>query len=357
MSKQKKKHPTQKTTSQRVARRTRKMGSQASPGVRPPAPSRPSHPGPASHRDMEKVNRAVTRILDAKAAECEAAGRDPDAEIKEVMKSITGKSFDEIIALAGEPTAEERAQDIVDQAVDEEDLDKIRHLAAQALEIDPFCMDALYIEALEDGEHTEALAERIRGAMKKWENHKGAEYFETHRGHFWAFPETRPYMRALASLAELLRALKSVDEAIAIYDRCLELNNSDNLGMRYALLGLYLQEKNMAGARKLFKRFSQDASAVFAWGKVLYHYLILDRTEAGKALFAAMEVNPYFLPILLSPNQLTDRLNSYTQGDESEAAFCVLHLGAAWLEHSMALEWAVTQLHEAMQTKQPKRRR
>ncbi len=354
MAKHKKKHPKQKTTAQRMAKRPRKTSAhvrQAGP------PSGPADREPATRLEMEKVNRAMMRIIDAKTAEAAAEGRDPDAEMDKILRGMTGKTFDEIIALAGEPPPEERAQDLAYQAMDEDDPEEARRLAAQALEIDPFCMDALYIEALEDGEPTEALAERLRGALKKWEDHKGPEYFETHRGHFWGLIETRPYMRALGNLMDLLRSLRANDEAIAVCERCLELNESDNMEMRHALLGMYLQTGNMAGARQLFTKFDDESSAVFAWGKVLYHYLILDRAKARDALLAAMDTNPYFLPVFLDPDRILEKMDGYSPGEESEAVYCAEQLGFAWLAHKQALMWVIDQLETMIKSKRTKRRR
>jgi pentatricopeptide repeat protein len=63
------------------------------------------------------------------------------------------------------------------------------------------------------------------GARKK-------EYIENEAGNFWLLIETRPYMRALFSLAENHRAAGDMDEAFRVYQEMLRLNPADNQGVR-----------------------------------------------------------------------------------------------------------------------------
>ena len=69
----------------------------------------------------------------------------------------------------------------------------------------------------------------------------GADRFAALRGEFWGHLETRPYMRARLGLAQALRDLGRVDEAVAHYRALLELNPGDNQGVRYVLLATLLQ--------------------------------------------------------------------------------------------------------------------
>jgi len=52
--------------------------------------------------------------------------------------------------------------------------------------------------------------------------------FKKFAGHFWGLPETRPYMRARAALAEALQRAGRIEAAVAEMAGVLELNPNDN---------------------------------------------------------------------------------------------------------------------------------
>ncbi|NJN68418.1 MAG: hypothetical protein HC884_17745, partial [Chloroflexaceae bacterium] len=92
-----------------------------------------------------------------------------------------------------------------------------------------------------------AAGERFLGA---------ASFAQAIRGErrFWGWVETRPYMRARASLALVLWKQGLLHEAIPHYQALLDLNFRDNQGNRYLLASLLLE----AGDDEAFERLPQQ---------------------------------------------------------------------------------------------------
>jgi tetratricopeptide (TPR) repeat protein len=185
-----------------------------------------------------------------------------------------------------------RAQDLFYQAMETRSSERAKALLEEAVALDPACVDALAVMVdVSDGDLEWRIA-GMRTVVEVGQEDLGKRFFAENRGFFWGLLETRPYMRARQRLAALLLEAGRRDEALAEYEALLDLNPNDNQGIRDILLGQYLFTGRLDRATKLLKAYADDASAVFTWG-----------------------------------------------GDESEAAFCVEILGAAWRRSAAAVEW------------------
>lgn len=146
-------------------------------------------------------------------------------------------------------------------------------------------------------------------------------------------------MRARARLADELRAAGRMEETVAHYEGMLELNPNDNLGLRYLLLGCYLEQGSLVGARRLFKEYDEDG-AIFDWGRVLERYLAGDLPGAAHALGRARKSNLHVEPFLTGKKKPPRRMpDLYQHGAISEAVVCWRELGPAWKRNRDALAW------------------
>ncbi len=238
-----------------------------------------------------------------------------------------------------------QAQDLAYKAMGARDPEETLRLCKKALEIDPRCVDALVIMAGEFG--TDERIAHLACVVKIAEEDLGGNsYFDENRGHFWGLLETRPYMRARSYLAQTLHETGRIDEAIAEYEALLDLNPDDNQGLRYVLIGLYLEADNLDGVRRLQIDYGDEASAVFAWSAVLERLISGDMAGAQQALVDARDVNPYVEGYLLGRKPMPSRMpDHYGFGDESEAVVSMDVIGDAWKEHSEAMRWL--RQHEA----------
>jgi len=226
------------------------------------------------------------------------------------------------------------------EAMGEQDWDRAHHSAMQALKIDPNCVDALHILSQLGSENDEELIDNLRRTVERGEKGLGKKFFKENVGYFWGLIETRPYMRVRAQLAQLLYEAEKMDEAIEHYEELLRLNPGDNQGLRYSLLGCYLEQGNLTGAERLFSEFEDEGSAMFAWARVLAAVLAENKKEAIKALKAARDTNKHVEAFLTGRKKLpAEGPTYYGFGDPNEAIVCVHEIGAAWTANPDAIVW------------------
>jgi len=176
-----------------------------------------------------------------------------------------------------------------------------------------------------------AAAERIIGPGMLRDAH----------GHFWGVPETRPYMRARAALAQFLWETGERDAAIDHYNALLELNSNDNQGMRYILTGWLLEEGRDEDLDRLVKRFPDDVAATWQYDRALHFF----RQEgpgkkAQKALRDALKQNPFVPDYLLGEKKLPRSLPALIDmGDENEAIDYADRAIPNWEKTPYALDW------------------
>jgi tetratricopeptide (TPR) repeat protein len=168
----------------------------------------------------------------------------------------------------------------------------------------------------------------------------GQSYFEEIRGNFWGILETRPYMRARAALADILRGEGRLGEAVGHYEALLGLNPNDNQGLRDVLLGCYFMADDLEGARRLLEQYREDGSAIFGYGRVLERFLAGDREGAARARQDARQANPHVEAYLTSRKRLPCRPPEWcSPGDDNQAAHCAIYLADAWRRHAGAVAW------------------
>jgi len=297
----------------------------------PDKPALPPHL--SSPYFMEQFNRIIQAAIQKHGIE------DPDKAIKFVNKNFVGKPIEELLK-EYPPEPKELAQDLVFRATQANDKKEIHDLLNKALETDPENIDALSMLASLTAEDNEDFARRLEGILKCAKSFFGEGYFRENRGHFWGLTETRPFMRGKMHLIETLQGLDRLKDAIRHCEEMLLLNPNDNQGVRYILLGLYLETDLLDSARKLLKEYKEDCSAVFAWGHVLERFLSRDEPGALKALKNANKENPFVLDYLTGKKKPPRNAPEYfSPGSKEEAYEVLVELTMAWSKHPDALSW------------------
>lgn len=275
-------------------------------------------------------------------------------EQQKYLDGLLGKSPEELARLADVTRdARTHAQHLAYEAYLAEGDEEADRLISDALALDAECVDALVYRtmstALESNDpqqfvlNLQALPERLRDIIEIAERRLGPEYFEEWRGEFWNLP-SRPYMRALRQYGRVLDDLGRLDEARPVFEKMLGLNPNDNQGVRDSLLCLYLEKKDLPGARRLFDSYSNECSAVFSFGRVLERLLSNDRPSARRLLKVARGENPFVEECLLDPELLpTDTPAFYQPGDFDEAVYCATIQLDAWEALPEALDWLIEQ--------------
>jgi len=296
-------------------------------------------PAPLSPENHETVLRDLHRVLENRKFE---SVEDANA----FLATLTGEGLQDALHGIEPPDPRWQAQELAFDAREATTAERARELAQRALALDPDCVDALVVMTdLEATTAREAIA-GLKKAVEAGERSLGAEFFRQSKGDFWGILETRPYMRAKAQLAELLRADGSGVQALRHYEGMLELNPNDNQGIRYPLLGCYLAHGRLLDATRLLHDYRGDIMATFAWGRVLERFLTGDRKGAAKALKLARKGNPFmeqfFSGTMPIPKEMPD---SYSLGSVEEAMICFDQLGAAWVKNQHAMFWMMDRLY------------
>jgi len=260
-------------------------------------------------------------------------------EVEAFMMSDEGRT---IFSEPLEPTANddlfERTQYLLEQAYSSKG-NRRKKLARELLGINPDCIEAYnllgeFIPYVEDA--YPLYQEAVQRAEGVWSE----QFFQENRGHFWGLLETRPYMRALASLSDCAWMLGRRDEAIGILQRMLELNPNDNQGVRDKLVSYLLYQGRVKETDELLKRY-EDVTAFWNYSRALMLFASEGVTPVsiralGEAVLQNKFVPKYLLGLLQLPRALP---GSYQLGSREEAKiYCHIAQGA-WKQTDGALEW------------------
>jgi tetratricopeptide (TPR) repeat protein len=237
------------------------------------------------------------------------------------------------------------AQEIACEAMKAENETLACKLAKHALQIDPDCVDALVLLSNLNTRTLRDAIDTLQVAVAAGERPLGEAFINTYRGYFWLQMDTRPFMRALQSLAGAFFCAGLDLDAVGIYERMLELNRKDDQGARYPLIGLYLEMENLNSAAELLKKYDHDGSAMFEWARVLKRFLDEDLDGASRALKAARKANGYVELLLTCKHPWPDELSKiYSPWSEEEAALCFRYLHRILKKQRRAFSWLLAQL-------------
>lgn len=153
-----------------------------------------------------------------------------------------------------------KSDDLLDRAYCAETIEEQRRLAKKALKINPENLDAeVFLATLEDSPiKTIRKLENLRKNTEKKLEEEGF-FDEDCIGAFWGMVETRPYMRLLSCIITALKDLGRYTDAIEECEKVIKLNESDNMGVRYDLCGMYCQMERFDDLEKLIDKYGEDS--------------------------------------------------------------------------------------------------
>lgn len=321
------------TSRSRSPKRTAKKKPPAGPVVDPEAESPDVAPGPGiSSFEKDRLHRII-------GDEIQNRGLETEEEINALLAEFSGRSIDEILD-AHAMTPEEEARRVLEENEETEDVEEIIDTCVEALEKDPHCIEAKMTLALAASESIEEAILRIKTAIVEHEDYWGREYMEEHRGHFWGVVDTRPYMMARAQLVQLYGIAGFFVLAAREAEEMLELNPSDNQGIRDPLRGFYLALNRLDALKALNAKYEDGAFATPAWSVALGLFLEGKQKQAEKAAAKAHAANPHVLDLLAGRKAPPEeRPAMYSLGSPEEAYLCAENLAGACIEHPDLAEW------------------
>ena len=264
-------------------------------------------------------------------------------EINEFLSNhVNGKKIDEIIpSKKGRKSNKEKSDDLIYQAYDSNPKKGIK-LAKQALELNDENIRA-YNYLAENECNADRASELFKKSVDLGEKLLGKQFFKENKGHFWAMHETRPYMTAKMGLANCLEAKGKNMEAVKIYQELLELNPSDNQGVRYILSGLLLHMKQYDEFEKLYKKNNDEFTAFWLYNYALFLFITEGNSNrANKALRDAYNQNKHVIAFMAGQKELKNEQNGYySPGEESEALYYLMDNFKLWTETPGTADWVL----------------
>jgi hypothetical protein len=214
-------------------------------------------------------------------------------------------------------------------------------LAKEALEISPDCADAYCILAEDKAKKIIDKKNYYQLGLEAGQRALGSAFFRENKGHVWGLIVARPFMRAKLGLALTLWDLSEKNEAISHCWDLLELNHSDNQGVRYILINFLVETKNQADIEKLFKFSPDDGSTMWLYPKALALFQKEGNSKkANKALSEAFGKNPHVTEYLFENNKIPKKLpDHYSWGSKEEAILYAAEGLKSWQVTDGALEW------------------
>lgn len=218
--------------------------------------------------------------------------------------------------------------------------EKVR-LARQAVRKDPNCVDAYLILADFASQSIEERKQLLEQAVIVGEQALGQRYFQENSGRFWGLQETRPYMTALAELAEACKNGKDKQRAVALYEQGLQLNPGDHQGLRYPLSSLYLELHKFSEIAALFEQYKEDRSAFFCYNRLLMAYILEgDSPDTRHLKRRAKEHNRYIPNLLAGQLKMPKELPGfYGVGNKDEAVLYVYANRHVWRQVMGSISW------------------
>lgn len=200
---------------------------------------------------------------------------------------------------------EEKAYNLYEEAMDAMSEKESKKLFKQALQLKPDFPDAKIQLVL--------FPEDIHKRIKELEKLEKEGYFKNDIGHFYGILDTRPYIRLLHNIVSHYQIMGAYKKAMEIYEYMMTLNEHDNTGARYSLMGIYATLEEKEKMEKLVKEYQEDSIPFHLFQSIL-DFKTLDYTKARKHIRAIQSEVPEFEELFDEELDVED-LMSYTPSD------------------------------------------
>lgn len=295
----------------------------------------------ATEKEFKNIHEFIERRL---------GGRKPasDEELNELIQEYMDQT--NTMLEAQEPLTEETAEDVFDwlELAGRARSKKVqRRYLEKAKELEPKNLDVLsallfldkraYHEYLPDVERLLALGK---------EDLRERKIYQQSVGDFYQVLETRPYIRLMHMYMFLLQQCMMLRKAIAVGKEILKLNCSDNLGVRYTLMHLYVYMEDEYNALKLMRQFKEvDDTAGFQLPLALLYFQEGKSEEAKGVLKRLSTTYRGFRSFLKDAAELrlldeSEYIDEYQLYTESELVSCYQENLFLWDSRQEFFQWA-----------------
>lgn len=265
------------------------------------------------------ATEALQRYIDA-------AQFDSPEDLQAFLRSIEGRPIEEVLTeVRGDAPLppEEAALQMLAEAEPTADPARLRAIAEEALAIDPDCVEAMTERALAEETTTAQIAELKRVVARAGEL-LGADYFKQHAGHFHDLVRSRPYLRALAYLAEFAFDIEDYAAARGPFEELLRLDVDDHSGARHSLIVLYVHASDFRAVKRLYRAYPDDPYASWHYARAIAAFRELgDTAAARKYRRRALDANPDVVLVAAGAIPYPPRVATYALGGVEEAGWAL----------------------------------
>ncbi len=268
-------------------------------------------------RETEKIFSRIKKHLEQFDLENE---EQMESELQKFISKLNNGEIEE------DDNPKFKSDDLLEEAYYSESKTKAIKLAKQALEIYPDNIDAeCFIANFEENpikklQKYEVIIDKATKILEK-----DGLFSDENIGDFWGMIETRPYMRARNYKITILMDLGRYTEAIKECEEMLKLCESDNLGIRYTLIGLYCILEKFDECERLYKKLN-EYSAFMLFPMAIMYFKKGDYKKAKKLIKETKEVNAYITKILKSEIRMykdPEDIEYYAPGSQEEASIII----------------------------------
>lgn len=307
-----------------------------------------TRPARIDARAAERVSWKLTRYF-----------KQQDIQTPKAAQAVLDQrlSFEEMENLIKPETALEKAQDLVWRAFEEPSKRKRISMAKEALMLSPDCADAYVLLAEDEAEDQKEKEALLRNGIEAGRRALGDSSIENLEKDFWKELETRPFMRAVNALAELLEDYSRTEQAIEFWRELLRLNPEDNLGVRLRLVPALVEANQFDEASRLISQYEWEQKPALLFSKALMLFKQKgDCDESREALYHAMQINGFVIPKLLDLDVDLPNIREDDTDDIQDAAATeyLTHNFLDWLDTEGARAWLVTVLERSIEQEKKK---
>jgi len=142
---------------------------------------------------------------------------------------------------------------------------------------------------------------------------------------WWGASHTRPFMRAKYLLAKVYELGGYIDDAIDRYKEIIEMNPSDNQGVRIDLIRLLYKTGDKKELTYLINKFPNETDEYFSFGGVYITFMKYGKSaKTDKKILFSLKTNYYLACMIakMEPALLTDFLDLSDDEDELVYEHC-----------------------------------
>ena len=218
-----------------------------------------------------------------------------------------------------------KASEILEKVEDAKSDEERIKLAHEALEIDANCLEAKIIIAVNQDRPIKVLSD-VDSALKEERARLKEEGFfdKDNIGEFYGIFETRAYIQNMYHLAHMYANAGMIKRSIDVAREVIRLNENDNTGVRYLLMGLYAYLEDEVNMKKLYNKYREE-NVLILTPFMIYYYKQGKYEEAVKYLERIKRVNKNFVSFFQNEYDI-NLPDGYMFGDVSEVQTIVSEL-------------------------------